>query len=985
MSLKILCPSRDACAVALGLALTLPVGAAAQSVPFPVSIQGSSSPLEDVPIHFAAVLPDRPVRVDPQGMSPEANSNQGGPLPVVWEPPMTLVWDFGDGTPPVEVREYTSVSHVWPDDGDYTVTLTVRDERGELASATHDVTVRNRNPRITRSAAVEVDPSARLVELTASAQDAKDDPLVYRWDFGDGETTEGPDLWRVQHRYARAGEYEAVVTFDDGDEGVAVDTVDVVVTGTVVAEEDDPEEPGPAPESVVPGFDASLSGGVSGIFEGRMRSFAGLHLSQISSGACRFMFTAWDDANLAFVMAIMDLRGIPEGGARYTIDGDWLSLILHAEGERYAFQRDRSALGTFNARGLGGMVEALTGGLADLLPDADRARMVDSLGVDPSAPERPDEEARPIPPLSPFGLEEREAFEAAGGSLELTFVPGQYATGTYDVTLANTSSEPPPGLETVRMQGSFALDLAAARREGMIRYEGCGPAELRVVAHHPDPDEEHFYTLEPPVRVRFDRAVDPATLDADHVQISYPDAESGEMVAVPARLLRDPRTVWVMPEEELQPGARYTVRVRAGEEGVLGRDGAKLPDEDGTGWWSFDFETRVELEPEGGAAEALLTCNLFQTARDAPLVPGKPAVARVGAFWKPPEGIHPRAHVTDFEARVFLQAGGGEVASSHHRFVRPDLHDSRGVDRRRAEHTAQLYGFRPDPDAYPAFTVGLEVPTSDGDRAVRYRTRCPSEYWDMAPVVTVDYVAFEVGLWKDDPDELASALPVLRNVAAEAEAYATQLFPLAEIQGGDIRVVPEARGLDFDVSCGSGCFGPAVNEQLRGLSDADIVVGFVPHDLRPEEERGDLWQGLTGGNTSAGLGDGQGVVVSLASPTAEYFPRYVYALVHEWGHVLDLEHLPFVADQAERARVSGLRSGSDPILYRGIEGFRLTPAGDAGWNKSSVEGNEEGAWLTPLMFPATIPAPEAFIANHHYRHVQGLFERLGWSRNAGGP
>ncbi|MBT8404967.1 MAG: hypothetical protein KJP18_13985, partial [Gemmatimonadetes bacterium] len=264
-----------------------------------------------------------------------------------------------------------------------------------------------------------------------------------------------------------------------------------------------------------------------------------------------------------------------------------------------------------------------------------------------------------------------------------------------------------------------------------------------------------------------------------------------------------------------------------------------------------------------------------------------------------------------------------------------------------------------------------------------YRARCPAEYWDYTPVLTVDYLVFQAGAWEDDPDELAAMLPVIRNVAAEAEAYAKQLFPIADIRSSSPRVVPLAGGQRPSPGCTQSCFGAAVDAEMKAQSNADIVVGFVAHDLRSDEERAQSWMGLTGGNTSSELVSGQGAVVSLVGPSAEFFPRYVNALVHDWGHVLDLEHLPAV-DAEERARAMALRGQSTPIEYKGIEGFRLTPAGDAGWNKSSREGNEEGPNLAPLMFPGTMPAHEAFIANHHYRRIQALFERLNWSRNAGG-
>src|SRR5690606_28027208 len=61
--------------------------------------------------------------------------------------------------------------------------------------------------------------------------------------------------------------------------------------------------------------------------------------------------------------------------------------------------------------------------------------------------------------------------------------------------------------------------------------------------------------------------------------------------------------------------------------------------------------------------------------------------------------------------------------------------------------------------------------------------------------------------------------------------------------------------------------------------------------------------------------------------------------------------------------------------YDGIEGFRILPPGWTGWNKSSTEGNGEGPRIVPLMFPASVPYRNTFIATHHYHKVQQLIER----------
>lgn len=63
--------------------------------------------------------------------------------------------------------------------------------------------------------------------FTARATDADGDPLTYTWDFGDGETATGAT---VEHTYAAAGTYVAVVTVSDGADSVS-DSVTVTLKG----------------------------------------------------------------------------------------------------------------------------------------------------------------------------------------------------------------------------------------------------------------------------------------------------------------------------------------------------------------------------------------------------------------------------------------------------------------------------------------------------------------------------------------------------------------------------------------------------------------------------------------------------------------------------------------------------------------------------------------------------------------------------------
>ncbi|RLE26589.1 MAG: hypothetical protein DRJ65_05180 [Acidobacteria bacterium] len=964
-------------------------GFSAEPTTFTIEIQGSSRSRENYPAPFVAFIPDRPIHEDEEGYSPVALAVGGNPLNASWQSPIDLIWDFGDGTAAVTIRERVSVSHAYRDEGDYTITVTARDRHGIFATGTHAFNVRNKKPDYDRLCAVEIDPETSTVEFTASAQDVDEDPLLFDWDFGDGETTSGEDLWKVRHQYLLPGEYEVSVTFtdDDGGERVEKEKVRVFGAATKPGSERSEIDGSSASDVVTTGLLATVNGAVSADFVGEVRSFRGIYLQEIASGACRFMFTAWDDANLAYIYGITDLFGVPPEGAQYKVSNPGITIVFEPTAEAYAYAK-RTGANLLGSLGVGGMAEALLEGQD--LTESQKKEVGERAGVEAKA--RQPGEPVPMPATSPLGIEEKIAFQTAGGQLELTFIPGERAIGDYSLVLKASEHGPIPN-ETISFDASFALDLVAARRDGFVNYDGCEPPPFDIRYVWPKDETEHLRLERPPVRVDFIEKFDPATVDTDTFEVGYTDP-SGQIVPAVGRILRDEKFAFFVPDEPLLPGVRYTARIKAGDEGVRSRGGSTLDDSQGNGWRSWHFTTKLDFTPESDEGQ-LLSCHLFQSARDVPLIPGKPAIARVYASWERQPEVHADHQVKDFETRVVLtDADGAVMTSEWHKFVRPDLWEERKINIRAARHTAQITGLVPTNEMETPLHAFLEVRTKSGEEMQRrYRTRCPVEIWDQSPNLTVDFVALPIGEWGNDPTLLETAMPSLQAIADASLEYAWQLFPVAEITGGPVRVLP--LGVQLPADCDAGCLlsggvswhvnggtrwqlkgcntrkgkiHTGLNDWLSGQSSADIIVAFGPHLL------------LGGGATGSRLQSGRGVVLILGGPEPEFFSRYVNGLVHEIGHVLGLEHLPYIANgddaQANRDAVLELRDGSLPFEYKGIEGLLMSRDGQTWWNKSSLEGNQESESLAPLMFPGTLPTDAAFIANHHYRKVQRLLERL---------
>jgi PKD repeat protein/ABC-type branched-subunit amino acid transport system substrate-binding protein len=130
-------------------------------------------------------------------------------------------WNFGDG--------YTATSanpsHTYRNAGTYTVTFTVRDNKGATNTVTTQCTVTAPTPPNQAPVAAVNGPysgkeDSSISFSSAGSNDPEGGSIQYSWDFGDGQTSTGAN---PSHTYEEAGAYTVTlrVTDDQGATGTA--------------------------------------------------------------------------------------------------------------------------------------------------------------------------------------------------------------------------------------------------------------------------------------------------------------------------------------------------------------------------------------------------------------------------------------------------------------------------------------------------------------------------------------------------------------------------------------------------------------------------------------------------------------------------------------------------------------------------------------------------------------------------------------------
>ena len=125
------------------------------------------------------------------------------------------LWDFGDelgGSGEI-------VNHIYIDEGQYTITLTVVDGQGRIGVAKAQITVLHRNEQPVSSLDSTYGGLGQTIKVNSlaffdggSSSDPDGDVLTFSWDFGDGNTGDGI---RPNHFYESVGNFTVTLVVSD--------------------------------------------------------------------------------------------------------------------------------------------------------------------------------------------------------------------------------------------------------------------------------------------------------------------------------------------------------------------------------------------------------------------------------------------------------------------------------------------------------------------------------------------------------------------------------------------------------------------------------------------------------------------------------------------------------------------------------------------------------------------------------------------------
>ena len=135
----------------------------------------------------------------------------------------TWLWDFGDGN----ISSQQNASHMYRNNGNYTVTLTVTDDDEVWHTIQKEITIVNIPPVADFSWTPPSPSTSDIIHFMDNSTDLDGSIVNYIWNFGDGSVSYEKD---AMHKYADNGTYTVSLMVRDNDNATNITTKEIIVT-----------------------------------------------------------------------------------------------------------------------------------------------------------------------------------------------------------------------------------------------------------------------------------------------------------------------------------------------------------------------------------------------------------------------------------------------------------------------------------------------------------------------------------------------------------------------------------------------------------------------------------------------------------------------------------------------------------------------------------------------------------------------------------
>lgn len=568
--------------------------------------------------------------------------------------------------------------------------------------------------------------------------------------------------------------------------------------------------------------------------------------------------------------------------------------------------------------------------------------------------------------------------------------------------MLDTTSDLEGWLEFLNLDLKFELE-RTPETEKVFASTLCDEAgNFAVVETRPMSGRENVRLSGAQFDIEFSEPLYEGSFDPSTIMLTTRDPDGGYIYVDAQYSLETPRKLRITPRERLRPGTIYDIILASGPEGIVGDDGETLEED-----YEFYFSTLVE--PEN------LRLDIHQVSRNAPLVDNKPAAARIFVDWEELEDIHPDHQVKSYPVEVDVRDKRDKLSFPMRkmRAERPDQFEDE--DRRLGLDSLNLFGWTPTGSDRPNDFIANVLPSDyfpeDTELEPETIERDMKYAGQSVDNLTVDFFIAEHSEWADNGPADADIHKIIQAAQRE-RVFANQILPVARVSmryRGTYNVtdtICSVPGIEWVVcSDGYNNYGEGdhpvsaaqtigdwsnllslFHQHVSATSTADIMVSYHPPSLnggqtgtpfeQPDGLIVDEGEAYGSAPPSPQLTDllrpdgSERPIVSMG--TQGFGPGNTPAImtaplvVHEFGHIFGLPHIPYAQGPAHRKE---LCAAGFKQTAADIEGMRITLDGAHGWAKSSETGNAQStAPLLNFMFPCVWePRQQYWIDDRQYR------------------